>query len=709
MSHIFISYSHKDTEYAHLLSESLQSQGLEVWIDARLDYGAHWPLEIQKQLDSCDAFVLIMSPRSYESEWVQSELQRAKRKSKPIFPLLLEGDEPWLSVESTQYYDVRDGQTPDARFFLAIGRVVTPSESLESVPISKPVIKSLPKQESAKTEPKIKTEVLIAIISLIGTIFAGLLASPLIERWINFGEALTPIATESSTIQVPTDIPTVVVKTFSPVVGPGDFVDSKGIVMAYVPAGKFTMGSTSGDDDEKPIHDVYLDAYYIDKYEVTNSLYKVCVDTGICKIPSDVRHYDDPKYANHPVVYVDWQMAQTYCEWRGTRLPTEAEWEKAARGTDGRLYPWGDTVSCEQANYADCVGDTTEVGKYKNSTSPYGAYDMAGNVYEWVSDWYLSDYYQILENNSSNPQGPTSGDTRVVRGGDWERTTGIRSANRSYYHTFGEDIGFRCARPETISATATAAVTLTASVAELNLPTDIVDSRKVEMVLVPAGEFTMGTDNTDANSSEKPAHRVYLSAFYIDKYEVTNALYKACVDAGVCDPPKYTSSSTRDSYFGNSEFNNYPVISVDWDMTNAYCEWRGARLPTEAEWEKAARGTDQRMYPWGEDTDKSFANYNYYIGDTTPVGNYEIGKSVYGVYDMTGNVSEWVADWYASGYYNASPFENPLGTELGKYRGVRGGSWASALDKTTTFFRNYREPYETYNNYGFRCAKDANP
>ena len=125
MSHIFISYSHKDTEYAHTPAGKLHSEGFEVWIDARLDYGSQWPLEIQKNLDSCGAFILIMSPRSYASEWVQSELSRAKRKNKPIFPLLLEGDEPWLSVESTQYFDVRGEKTPDNKFYDALGRATT--------------------------------------------------------------------------------------------------------------------------------------------------------------------------------------------------------------------------------------------------------------------------------------------------------------------------------------------------------------------------------------------------------------------------------------------------------------------------------------------------------------------------------------------------------------------------------------------------------
>ena len=124
MSYVFVSYSHKDADYAHKLADKLQNNGFNVWIDARLDYGSQWPHEIQTRLDSCDAFILVMSPRSFASEWVQSELQRAKRKLKPIFPLLLEGDEPWLSTESTQYYDVRGGKFPDQRFYSALGKPV---------------------------------------------------------------------------------------------------------------------------------------------------------------------------------------------------------------------------------------------------------------------------------------------------------------------------------------------------------------------------------------------------------------------------------------------------------------------------------------------------------------------------------------------------------------------------------------------------------
>jgi formylglycine-generating enzyme required for sulfatase activity len=207
------------------------------------------------------------------------------------------------------------------------------------------------------------------------------------------------------------------------------------------------MGSEIN-DDEKPIHEVDLDSYYMDIYEVTNAAYKVCADDGTCKLPDNTDRYNNLTYADHPVVYVDWNKAKTYCEWRDAKLPTEAEWEKAARSTDRRTYPWGEDISCDKANYYSCVGDTTKVGTYKNGKSPYGMYDMAGNAWELVNDWYDSVYYQ----NSlfSNPLGPDIGAYRVLRGGAWydHLDYGVRSALRSRIDSSSTSdlIGFRCAR-----------------------------------------------------------------------------------------------------------------------------------------------------------------------------------------------------------------------------------------------------------------------
>ncbi len=235
---------------------------------------------------------------------------------------------------------------------------------------------------------------------------------------------------------------------------PQRITDSQGGEMALIPAGEFQMGSESGDSDERPVHTVYLDDFYIDVYEVTNALYRQCVDSGACSQPQQLSskthtsYYNAPSFSQYPVIWVDWHQANSLCQWRGARLPTEAEWEKAARGTNNRIYPWGNAnPNCELANLKGCTGDTMAVGSHPAGASSYGIMDMAGNVWEWISDWYQSDYYSISP--SENPQGPTFGDERVWRGGSWlaidsYMMTAFRSSARPDYSR--ESVGFRCAR-----------------------------------------------------------------------------------------------------------------------------------------------------------------------------------------------------------------------------------------------------------------------
>jgi formylglycine-generating enzyme required for sulfatase activity/serine/threonine protein kinase len=230
------------------------------------------------------------------------------------------------------------------------------------------------------------------------------------------------------------------------------------------------------------------------------------------------------------------------------------------------------------------------------------------------------------------------------------------------------------------------------------------------MVYVPAGEFSMGSTNadSDARDNEKPQHTVTLGAFWIDRTEVTNTQYRECVAAGACTAPKKSSSYARSSYYGNSSFDDYPVIYVDWNRASAYCRWAGARLPTEAEWEKAARGTDGRVYPWGNSApDCNRVNYGGTggcVGDTSQVGSYPTGASPYGALDMAGNVWEWVADWYDSTYYTISTSKNPKGPNSGDYKLLRGGSWPYSVDYVRAANRNGYYPVSSSNHIGFRCV-----
>jgi formylglycine-generating enzyme required for sulfatase activity/Mg-chelatase subunit ChlD len=225
--------------------------------------------------------------------------------------------------------------------------------------------------------------------------------------------------------------------------------------------------------------------------------------------------------------------------------------------------------------------------------------------------------------------------------------------------------------------------------------TPATEARDVSMVFVTGGQFIMGSNP------------VSLSSFWIDKTEVTNAMYGRCIQTGVCNPPRSSGSNTRENYYGNPEFDDYPVIHVSWLDANAYCTWAGGRLPTEAEWEKAARGTDWRPFPWGDMDPASIGGLLNFRGqDTTEVGSYPNGASPYGALDMAGNVSEWVADWYSLDDYNSPPFRNPSGPETGEYRVWRGGSWANtSTDLVSTSTRTGNLPTDASGGIGFRCAK----
>lgn len=387
MSHIFISYSHEDSDYAHKLAEALEQAGFAVWIDNRIDYGTQWPHVIQEQLDSCAAFVVIMTPRSFKSKWVQNELNRAMRKEKPLFPLLLEGDEPWLAVESIQYTDVTDERLPPSRFYNTLSNFVQRhiqsdvlhAESVEVQDIQLTAVKAVP----------------------VGGAESHDIASPLpMMEWCS------------------------------------------------IPAGATTIeGKISS-----------VNTFRISKYPVTNAQYQVFIDdpdgyqyTGWWDYSSFARDWrrknNRPaiptfKGEDYPRETVCWYEAVAFCYWLSDKtglsimLPTEQEWQRAAQGDNSLRYPWGDKFDKTRCNTSESGNrQTTPVERYITGISPYGVYDMAGNVWEWT----LTEFESKLSNIKSNA-------SRVLHGGSWN-LSGIM-ALAAYRYQFksssrGGDVGFR--------------------------------------------------------------------------------------------------------------------------------------------------------------------------------------------------------------------------------------------------------------------------
>lgn len=243
------------------------------------------------------------------------------------------------------------------------------------------------------------------------------------------------------------------------------FAQVNDTVMVTVPAGEFQMGCNADADiycelfPDEFSHTVYLDAFKIDKYEVTYQRYQKCIDAGICEPPGigGMFNYGWAGIELLPVNGIDWYKAKAFCEWEGKRLPTEAEWEKAARGTDERTYPWGfEEPTCDYAvmdtiyagNLGCGTGNVMPVGSKPMGASPYGAMDMAGNVWEWTADWYDENYFYNSPTN--NPQGPTTGSYKTTRGGDLFARSGLslRTTVRFPYYPSNPSpaIGFRCAK-----------------------------------------------------------------------------------------------------------------------------------------------------------------------------------------------------------------------------------------------------------------------
>jgi formylglycine-generating enzyme required for sulfatase activity len=553
--------------------------------------------------------------------------------------------------------------------------------------------------------------------------------------------------------------------------------------MALIPAGSFTLGDNlDGESDATPTVSTAVSAFYLDTNLVTYSLWQTVYDWATNNGYGFV-HAGAGKAANHPAYNIDWYDAVKWCNARsrqaalppvyytdagltqvytngevtpyvnwsasGYRLPTEAEWEKAARGgLSGQRFPWGSTISESQANYYGNTSYSYDLGPNGHNTnfnmsgpytSPvgyfapngYGLYDMAGNVNEWCWDWYGTPYP-----GGSDPTGVASGSTRVLRGGSWNNYgVGLRCANRgNYLPIYASDIiGFRCA-------------------AGLYSPPNPLNG----MASVPAGTFTMG-DTLDGEGDALPTN-VTVSAFDMDANLVSYSQWQSVYDWA--RKHGYAIDNA-----GEGQAPNQPVQTVNWydcvkwcnarsqqagltpvyytdagftqvyrtgDMDAIYVNWstNGYRLPTEAEWEKAARGgLGGQRFPWGNTVSESQADYygdtndygydfgpngynaNFDSGSqpyTSPVGSFPANG--YGLYDMAGNVFEWCWDWYAAPPYPAgSPYlggtdpRGPVGPL--SVRVLRGGDWLNIAYFARCATRNDNIAGIASTGVGFRCVK----
>jgi len=501
-------------------------------------------------------------------------------------------------------------------------------------------------------------------------------------------------------------------------------VGPDGAVYVWVPPGEFMMGAEELDPEERPAHRVRITrGFWLSKLEVTNARYRAYCEALGLGFPAGSDRGEE-----HPVAGVGWDEATAYCERFGLALPTEAEWEYAARGPEGRRFPWGDKWDAARCCCSDSKGPggrTFPVGSFPSGASWCGALDMAGNVWEWCADWFDEGYYAVSP--VDDPQGPAGGQSRVLRGGVWRYAVSFsRSAHRHRYyaHEHG-DIGFRpvvwpatapdgappvpagtppSAAPRPAVGTANADADPATPVAVPHA-TNLRGTRAGEestgpdravYVWVPPGEFPMGSDEGDED--ERPVHRVRIThGFWLGKCQVTNAQYRAFCDVTGRRFPE-----------GSSGDGDHPVVYVDWEDVQAYCGHHGLAQPTEAQWEYAARGPEGRTYPWGDEWDPAKCCNAANKGPaavTFAVGSFPEAASWCGALDMAGNVWEWCADRYEAGYHAVSPLDDPPGPRQGQERVLRGGCW---LDVDPAWFRcshrNSDPPDARWGSTGFRCV-----
>ena len=534
-------------------------------------------------------------------------------------------------------------------------------------------------------------------------------------------------------------------------------VDRANMVMVDIPGGMYSMGapddwaqefmdlcldgpvesscSPSTFSDLAPPHDVQISTFYLDRFEVSNGDYQRCVWDGRCQSPRFIKK----EYLNRsdqPVVGVSWHDAVSFCSWAGKRLPTEAEWEYAARRNHQGRYSWGhQPPMSSMATYCDeeCIDieysvsrrgssprrGPDSVNSHSNARTEDGLYNMAGNVWEWTADAYSSSAYRKFAGKRSvrNPvdSGRSHKVSRVAKGGSWsdsEIMLDARFRRSKRPDTRHNNLGFRCASSRGGGG----------------------------LVRIPGGSFRRGIEEFEVQDllaecqkdpvlkkcsfdtrfeDQTPQYSVELSPFRIDLFPTTVGMYREGFQQGL-----YKEAGSLNSPGFNAD--DQPITEVTWNGAKAYCQTQGKRLCTEAEWETAARGKDpEGFFPWGtKDITPNHAVFCF--GDCAeiasrdrikdprfrpePVLSRNLNVSGFGVYDMSGNVCEWTADKYVSRAYRKCAkkgCKDPTYRVRAKKEDivVRGGSFNQGPTKVTATYRAYRRRNLKSTTMGFRCCQ----